>query len=405
MPQQPSPPFVSGALTDPRELQRWLDVNPQGGGLRRIQEYLTLPAFSQAVTWRGYSEIVAAFNYEGPNNFSLTPFSVPVNPNYALAIMWRDINNVTHRYWLWMGVGEKIYFPQVLYTQQVIKKNFRFEVWSTNSSPAVQVLPLTFYTSVLGNYDYQWMLDTSLVNNDPEVINFQNINGPTVFPVIAGISYRWTVLSGLTGSLASWTDSITGAIMTPSGVCQLVNGNTEGLVYANPIVKNVGSSGVLTCNLSAANIKLNTISVTFKSGTSSPDVVFFDEDGDNNIVVNGPGGTITLENSGGNICQISGLVEGTWYTVVVSVGNMWLFTTSTGLLFGSASGVAVLANATTIGIGTNYTGYFTEVILGTQIVNLAQASAIAAYMQAQYFAGTSFTLPLTFPNNAVPGTN
>jgi hypothetical protein len=166
-PLVPPPANDVGAFGVPRRLQRWLDVNPVTR-LTRTSSYITLPSFSQAVTWQGYSVIVASFNFEGPNNFSLKYLTseMPLSPNYCLCIMWKDSNNVVYRYALWKGVGEVFYFNVPLYTGQEIKKNFRFEIWSTNSTPAVQTTTLQFYTSVLGNFDYRFAGDYSLVTAD-----------------------------------------------------------------------------------------------------------------------------------------------------------------------------------------------------------------------------------------------
>ena len=70
-PNYPPPSNEVGATTQPRQLQRWIDVNPQGGKLSRARYYIGLPVFSQAVSWKGVSDIVAAFNFEAPNNFSI----------------------------------------------------------------------------------------------------------------------------------------------------------------------------------------------------------------------------------------------------------------------------------------------------------------------------------------------
>src|ERR1017187_1153193 len=186
MPESLHPPYVPGSLLQWRTINRWLDINAQNGPLARTQTFITLPSFSQAVTWLGYSDIVATFNFEGPNAFSLKALSsIPVNPNYVLCIMWIDSNRVTHRYAIWNNVGEVIYSPYPLYTGQLIKKNFRFEIWSINSTPAIQILPISFYTSVLGNTDYRYGVDSTLVNNDIEVTNFEsNID------ILAGANIR-----------------------------------------------------------------------------------------------------------------------------------------------------------------------------------------------------------------------
>jgi len=409
MPQQPSPPFVAGAITDPRQLDRWLDINPQGGGLKRTETFIVFPAFSQAVTWKGYSEIVAAFNFEGPNNFSLIPFVTPTTPNYALAIMWKS-NGMTYRYWLWMGVGEVIYFPQTLYTQQLVKKNFRLEVWSTNNTPAIQTAPLTFYTSVQGNYDYMWQLDTNLVSNDPEVTNFQSSNGAINFPVIPNLKCRWTVASGLVGTvggLTSWTDVIAGEVASPLSTISVRSAATYSLGnYGGNVV--LASGGDATCNVSGLAFLLQTVAVVFAAQAGSNNTIFFDQDGDNTIIYNATTGIINLEQNSTVICTVSGLVEHNWYVVVVSLGNMWVFNLSNGTLLGNSSGNVILSgNATTIGVGGASVNTFADIVLGSGIITtLSQAEVFAAYFSSFYYSnGSNFSLPLTFPANSSPTTN
>ena len=72
MPLQTQPPYLPTARVQPRQLNRWLDINAQNGALRRTQTFISLPTFTQAASsWNGYSDIVVAFNFEGDNNFSL----------------------------------------------------------------------------------------------------------------------------------------------------------------------------------------------------------------------------------------------------------------------------------------------------------------------------------------------
>jgi hypothetical protein len=174
MPDQSHPPYAAGALTIPRTLIRWLDVNPQNGQLRRTQTFITLPSFNQGnSTWNGYSDIVASFNFESPNGFSLTGLSanVPANPNYTLCISYR-VGNILTRYILWLAAGSNLNQSIPYYTNQPIKKNFRFEVWNTSQGAASQATSVTMYTTVLGGQDYRYGLDVALVNNDGENDSF-----------------------------------------------------------------------------------------------------------------------------------------------------------------------------------------------------------------------------------------
>lgn len=173
MPEQQYPPFSndSGALVVPRQLNRWLDVNPQGGPLKRCETYITLPTFNVATTFTDASDIVASFNFEAPNNFSLKPFTAPTSPNYMLCISYRVGATVT-RYILWDATGSKLNEGCPLYTGQPILKNFRLEVWNTSQGNVSQTLPITFYTSVKQNIDYRFGTDSALVTSDGTVTAF-----------------------------------------------------------------------------------------------------------------------------------------------------------------------------------------------------------------------------------------
>ena len=137
-PVAPPPSNEPGALTQPRQLQRWLDVNVVPV-LTRTQGYFTLPAFSVDAEWRGYSDIVAVFNYTATNNFSLKGLVAPANPNYLACIMWVDDEYNVYRYKLWADVGETVLFDIPLYTNQLIKGNFRIEIWSVFPNPLSEI--------------------------------------------------------------------------------------------------------------------------------------------------------------------------------------------------------------------------------------------------------------------------
>lgn len=52
------------------------------------------------------------------------------------------------------------------YTNQMIKKNFRIEIWSYPSTINAQATPIVLPTSVMQNLDYRYASDTNLVNAD-----------------------------------------------------------------------------------------------------------------------------------------------------------------------------------------------------------------------------------------------
>ena len=209
MPDQSHPPYAAGSKTIPRTLIRWLDINAQNGSLRRCQTFITLPSFVQVTsTWNGYSDIVASFNCEAPNNFSLTGLisEVPASPNYTLCISYR-VGGVVTRYILWEATGTvSVGYP--MYNGQPIKKNFRFEVWNTSQGAASQSLAINLYTSVKGGQDYRYSGDVALKVVDAENDSFSlaigsNLIPPTAFTnviinnIVVGDEYSY----GLTGAI------------------------------------------------------------------------------------------------------------------------------------------------------------------------------------------------------------
>lgn len=176
------PPFAPGAITIPRTLMRWLDVNYQGGPLTRTMTYITLPVFQANVEWNDYSDIVSAFNYESPNGFTLKAAQGLVDSaNYTLCISYRVGNTLT-RYIIWEAPGTVFNQDIPFYQGQPIKNNFRFEIWSTSNGNINQTSPVTFYTSVWGDEDYRYGTDTALISNDGQVTDFDVTNDGSSWP-------------------------------------------------------------------------------------------------------------------------------------------------------------------------------------------------------------------------------
>lgn len=184
MPAPSNPPFEAGAQMQPRQLNRWLDVN-KINKLTRASTYFTIPSFDVDVTWLGYSELVAVFNYTSANNFSIKPIAslLPISPNYLACVMWADSSHNVYRYKLWEDVGEILFFDVPIYTEQRIKKHFRIEIWNTNAAACSQATDIDIYTSVLQSYDYRYA-DDALVAPTPTI--FENLSNvlPLVLPAV-----------------------------------------------------------------------------------------------------------------------------------------------------------------------------------------------------------------------------
>lgn len=168
MPEQTHPPYVSGALTTPRFLCRWLDINPQNGRLTRTQKYIQVLPFNINHVWNGYSEIVGEYHFTAPNNFSFKPSNlanlIPSGTNYTLCVSYVVAQGVVARYSLIRGEGDFFYFILPEYNGQFISKDFAIEIWNTSGVTCSETGSPLIYTSVVGDEDYRYGVDSSLAS-------------------------------------------------------------------------------------------------------------------------------------------------------------------------------------------------------------------------------------------------
>lgn len=399
MPIPPSPPFVSTATQQPRQLQRWLDINPQGGALQRTQTYITLPVFSVAVSWKGYSEIVASFNFEAPNNFSFRSLSdLPISPNYALAVSWYDSEGNSQRYFLWKNVGEVIFFEEILYVSQLIKKNFRFEIWSTNVANCSNITAINFYTSVLGILDYRYGTDSALVNADTEVTNFQNINTIVSFPSEIQAVGRWQPSGMVVGggnTLNHWSPSIGNKIILPN-TAPIACLPAIGLpVTPNAVTIFNAGGGFLSTDLTSLGVPLTCIGLAIRFDEAEAGAVIFNDNAGNSLVYTSASQTLTLY-TGVNI-NVTNVALNTWYTVMFGNGQLGVWDLLTSTRIGFNTGAASTTNATTMTIAACN---ILDIVVGTGSLG---NEFLVNYWSQLY--GRAFSLPLTFPTNAVSTTN
>lgn len=190
MPDNTYPPPASdvGAVIVPRQLLRWLDRHSQGGAMMRTMTTITVPAFTTTHVYDDHPDITRAFNFEADNNFTLKAITQPSDVNYALVISWLE-DDLLHSYLLWDSTvtGYTATMAQRLpaYTGQLIKKNFRLEIWNTATELAEQAIPLTLYTSVRGNLDYRFGTDAALSEVESTISDFWTtlpITLPGTFP-------------------------------------------------------------------------------------------------------------------------------------------------------------------------------------------------------------------------------
>jgi len=215
MPQQQYPPFSSdtGGSMNPRQLNRWIDKSPQGGPLKRTQGYVPLPTFDQAVTWRGYSEIIVAFNFASPNNFVLPVLTdLPSDGNYVLCIAYQK-NGIVYRYKL-CGPDGVFYFQLNNYNGEKILANFRLEVWSTQDANVSEATERKLWSSVHGQFDYRFADDFVLKSVDTTITDFQSANPAGAVPYTDYLAFQLRADTGFDSSgVAFWT-SMDGAFVT-----------------------------------------------------------------------------------------------------------------------------------------------------------------------------------------------
>lgn len=205
------PPPAS--VTQPRQLNRWLDVRPQGGSLERTHGYFNVPVFSIANTWLGFSTIVGAFNYTSDRNFSLRldALEVPTNPNYTLCISWVNSDNEVFRYSIWRAEDDLFNFGLEAYAGQLIMKNFRIEIWNAQTSPVTNAAVLPIYSTLLGNFDYMYGQDYTIATPSALCEGQSYEESVVAAPSDLNRLFWWTASEGVTpgingGLITDWVD-------------------------------------------------------------------------------------------------------------------------------------------------------------------------------------------------------
>jgi hypothetical protein len=424
MPDQSHPPYAAGSKTIPRTLIRWLDINAQNGSLRRIQTFITLPSFVQATsTWNGYSDIVASFNCEAPNNFSLTGLisEVPASPNYTLCISYR-VGGVVTRYILWEATGTvSVGYP--MYNGQPIKKNFRFEVWNTSQGAASQSLAINLYTSVKGGQDYRYSGDVALKVVDAENDNFfiggtVAVNAPPTAGMVGwfnGANPNGGGIAPSYGSITSWRSYVNiFDELTATGTPTYVHDTSSGLDVVDLTTGSFASvvaTGINTL-FNAAYVDGSVIIVIMKSlSTTSAAPVL--------SVVDSSVATIASVTLAAKLDTVNVNGLGNTTSPVPDQDYFMVYLHSAGV--GALSPVNQYFN-TMVPMGTFYpntptnTAMLTwtlaqspvriaEILVYTGVSSQADFEQLLNYLTTKYKIGSNFLLPLTFPATSVSTTN
>jgi hypothetical protein len=211
MPETLHPPYGPSTI-QPRQLNRWLDINSQNGPLTRTRGVLNMPVWplNSATNWNGtFSEKVLQWNFKCNNNFSLvvdSTYQAFINDFTfsLLSICFVFIRgtvkvagqtfNIVNRFKAKANLGDTIIAP--LYVgQELYASSFQIEFWTTPISsglPPVGNKPYVLNTSVLGTVDYRYGLDFQLHPNaanfasvftNTSVSSLNNFSLPVIFPV------------------------------------------------------------------------------------------------------------------------------------------------------------------------------------------------------------------------------
>lgn len=347
--------------------------------------------FNQTVTWKGYSEIICAFNFEGTNGFSITNLLsvLPSAPNYALCIMYTDTKGV-HRFLLWNAVGTVFYFPVALYKNQPIKKNFRLEVWSTNVPFVTNTIAVNFYTTVAGGVDYRYGLDSALVLNDPIVTLFST---GRVLPNDAANNTATDQFDSFgIVSDSTWNPSVgTGSYAEGIGQSFKVNG------FGLPVSMEINSpsvefilSGVTTQHnyyiVVNPNLFASTNVTIEDAGATNFITLVWQLDANNNSQFEIIGSTSAT-------CIGVNEINGAWVSIIGTVATVICYDAN-GLQVGTCT--CSVASFQSSKIFVDVANNFYELIHSNGTYNFQQ------HLQAIY---GGFYLPLIFPSNAAPVIN
>lgn len=163
------------------------EITAVGSTRKRI----IIPAFSQISTWAGVSQMLARYSISNVKPFNLKrPFEQP-NESFCAAISWNEAPYV-YRYKLTSGIGEVLYFPELV--NQQIGVGAYFEIWSVAGSGVaattanwtleVSKLVLPSLQPCLVNYEQE-----TLPSDLPGVLPPNQYCNPFCFP-LCGFSFN-----------------------------------------------------------------------------------------------------------------------------------------------------------------------------------------------------------------------
>jgi hypothetical protein len=387
----------------------------------KVYGFITIPAFSHGgITWKEASEIVTQFNYSASKNFILREIPErPTGANFIPVISYR-IGMTTFRYKLWSDGTEVI--NEELYNGQVIKKNFKIEIWNINGGSDTVSL------------DEELILTLSIKSVPTNFVSIVDIEDATSEEV-SGLTNLSVAPSLPTSGLSAWYATGSGyedTIIQSGGVVSLwadSSGNSRDIAQVTPgdkptvvldggfsrlgfsgskYIQRTGNQGFIARNIYLV-AKLNPTSLPLNGVILDFGINFGYMKND------GTGDFAQVRNSAGVYNNIIGINPGTLQLVhqrslddpethEVKVDNFYADSSSGTVvgLFNQVTALAITLGDDAPGNSASFTVY-ELIIYGTELTD-AQHIEVLQYLAAKYNPG-GFVLPLQFDSNIPQITN
>ncbi len=331
-----------------------------------------------------------------------------VNPNYIACLMWKDQHGRTYRYALWSDVGETRPLGFPLYTGQLIKKNFRIEIWSIDGQNITETVGDNLITSVLQGIDYRYGNDGPLSGESGQITEFSchtstTDNYPVDIQQIA-IGARWVGTNLTQGQL--W-HSVEGLDRTMSGINPIVD-NTLATNPVGNFTENNSKIALFVANPQASPFHMWHI-IKFISAVDGY-IYNFTGDGQFVAISPGPSNNVTLTMEDGNTTDVplnEWIILEVGYGATIGTSFIRYFSLTALQSYTSPSGQAT----TTVPVvqnGVSYSNfnsvyYIAEINIFNAYLDPTLGQELLTYFYNKY--AFYFALPLTFPANSTPAPN
>jgi hypothetical protein len=289
-----------------------------------------------------------------------------------------------------------------MYTGQKILKNFRFEVWNTTSGNPTLSSPITFYTSVKGQVDYRYGVDTALVNTDGLVSAFSAAFGLVNIPT-TNLQYQLdakivTTTGGQGTTVLFWDDQKSHVTFIPSpGGLLGVSWNTDPTLNKDIITINTGNTIVGT----GVGANPGTIAIAFTLLSTSTTETLFNNSGGMSLTYDKT--TNKFVTFGDSYSNINPAIDIPYLVIMYpNEGHTEIYNLQTGLLLDKFYGSSSVGPDGTITLGA--TMFVWEILVyNSDNYGTSDYFNLKGYFLTKYSG--AFLLPIIFPSNSTSVTN